>query len=66
MTSVYAGIAEFQNVCIGMSDSADFGALATFKVGRQKPVESPAFKKVFDGSIQSIVDATAGYKAVCL
>ena len=46
---------------VGMSDSADFG------IGNiqswSTETSRKGVQKVFDGSIQSIVDATAGYKA---
>ncbi len=58
-TSVYAGSPNFK-MFIGMSDSADFGAgnIQSWSTETSKS----GVKKVFDGSIQSIVDATTGYK----
>ena len=57
---VYAGTPNFK-MYVGMSDSADFG------IGNiqswSTETSRKGVQKVFDGSIQSIVDATAGYKA---
>ena len=57
---VYAGTPNFK-MYVGMSDSADFGAgnIQSWSTETSRK----GVQKVFDGSIQSIVDATAGYKA---
>ncbi len=58
--AVYSGNPSFK-MYLAMSDTADFG-IGNIKSWTTE-VGKPGVKKVFDGNVQSIVDASAGYKA---